>query len=62
MRRRLGQGNLVEGLIGVEVGANATLDRIAALLDWPALEAVLAEVYSAPEVAPFSWTICRLAG
>ena len=52
MRRRLGPGNLVEGLIGVEVGANATLDRIAALLDWPALEAVLAEVYSAPTGRP----------
>ena len=48
MRRRLGQGNLAEGLIGPNVGSNATLDRIAALLNWQPLEAVLADIYAAP--------------
>lgn len=52
MRGRLGQGNLVEGLIGPKIGANATLERIAGLLDWSALEAVLAEVYAAPTGRP----------
>ena len=52
MRGRLGQGNLVEGLIGASVGVNATLERITALLDWPALEAVLVEVYAAPTGRP----------
>ena len=52
MRRRLGQGNLVEGLIGPEVGKNKTLDRIAELLDWAALEAVLADIYAAPGGRP----------
>lgn len=52
MRRRVGQGNLVEGLIPARIGANPTLERIAALLDWPALEAVLAEIYAAPTGRP----------
>ena len=52
MRRRLGQGNLAEGLIGPNVGSNATLDRIAALLNWQPLEAVLADIYAAPTGRP----------
>ena len=44
MRRRVGQGNLVEGLIGPTVGCNVTLDRIAAMLDWSALKVVLADL------------------
>ena len=35
-----------------KIGANATLERIAGLLDWSALEAVLAEVYAAPTGRP----------
>lgn len=52
MRRRVGQGNLVEGLIGPTVGRNVTLDRIATMLDWPALEALLADLYASPTGRP----------
>ena len=52
MQRRMGQGNLVEGLTGTTVGRNATLDRIAAMIDWPALEAVLDGVYASPTGRP----------
>ena len=41
MQRRIGQGNLAEGLIAPTIERNVTLDRIAAMLDWPALEARL---------------------
>ena len=41
MQRRMGQGNLAEGLIAPTIERNVTLDRITAMLDWPALEARL---------------------
>ena len=47
-----GKATLVDGLIGASVGVNATLERITALLDWPALAAVLVEVYAAPTGRP----------
>ena len=45
MKRRIGQDNPAADLTGPMVERNVTLDQIAALLGWPALEAVLDGVY-----------------
>ena len=52
MQLRMGQGNLAEGLIAPTVERNVTLDRIAVMLDWPALEALLDGVYASPTGRP----------
>lgn len=45
-QRRLGQGSLVDGLLPPGVGMNRRLERIAALIDWAALERMLAPLRS----------------
>jgi IS5 family transposase len=47
-----GQLSLADGLAAPELGSNPRLERIAALLDWPALEAELTEIYAAPTGRP----------
>lgn len=49
MRRVVGQLSLADGLVS---GRNGSLDRIAALVDWGALEAVLGHVHAAPVGRP----------
>ena len=44
MRRAFGQLSLADGLVAARSGA---LDRIAALVDWAALEALLGDVHAA---------------
>lgn len=54
MARRvtLGQGHLADALLPKGLGSNPRLDRIAELLDWPALEAVLSGLRSGERGAP----------
>ena len=53
MQRRIGQDNPAEDLTGPMVERTVTLDRIAVLLGWPALEAVLDGVHvSLPPAGP----------
>lgn len=51
-RAESAQPSLVDGLLAPGLGANARLERIAALLDGRALEAELAGVYAAPSGRP----------
>jgi len=50
MRRELGQGSFAEAL--VRGGGNARLERIAGLIDWGRLEALLSGVYSSATGRP----------
>lgn len=53
MRREAsGQMSLADGLLAPGVGANPRLERIDGLIDWPAVEAVLAPIYAAPTGRP----------
>ena len=54
MARRvtLGQGDLGEALLAPGLGSNPRLERIAGLLDWPAIEAVLSDLRSGARGAP----------
>lgn len=53
MRREPGgQLSLADGLVAPGLGLNPRLERIAARLDWPALESELASVYAAPTGRP----------
>jgi transposase, IS5 family len=49
MRRGFGQHSLADGLVSTRSGA---LDRIAGLVDWTALEALLGDVHAAPVGRP----------
>lgn len=51
MRRELGQLSLADGLVE-GAGRNRQLERIAALVDWPAFERLLGQVYAAPVGRP----------
>jgi IS5 family transposase len=51
MRRELGQLSLADGLVE-GAGANRQLAKIAALVDWPAFERLLVDVYAAPVGRP----------
>lgn len=51
-RAKTAQLSLVDGLLAPGLGANARLERIETLLDWPALEAELGAVYAAPTGRP----------
>ena len=50
--RELGQLDLADGLIGRKLGANETLERISALLDWPSIERLLAVLHAKVRGAP----------
>jgi transposase, IS5 family len=52
MRRELGQLSLADGLVEGGAGRNRQLEQIAALVDWPAFERLLGEVYAAPVGRP----------
>lgn len=53
MRRGRGsQLSLADGLVAPGLGSNPRLERIEALLDWPALESELVGVYAAPTGRP----------
>jgi transposase, IS5 family len=52
MRRELGQLSLADGLVEGGAGRNRQLERIAALVEWPAFERLLGEVYAAPVGRP----------
>jgi IS5 family transposase len=52
MRRELGQLGLADGLVGGGAGRNRQLERIAALVDWPAFERLLGDIYAAPVGRP----------
>jgi transposase, IS5 family len=52
MRRELGQLSLADGLVEGGAGRNRQLERIAALVEWPAFERQLGEVYAAPVGRP----------
>jgi hypothetical protein len=41
-QRRIGQGSLAEALLPAGVGSNRQLERIAGLIDWAAMERLLA--------------------
>jgi len=49
MRRSFGQLSLADGLVS---GRPGSLDRISSLVDWPALEALMEQVHSAPAGRP----------
>ena len=51
MRRELGQLSLADGLVE-GAGANRQLAKIAALVDWPAFERLLGDIYAAPVGRP----------
>jgi IS5 family transposase len=52
MRRQLGQLGLADGLVEGGAGRNRQLERIAALVDWPAFERLLGDIYAAPVGRP----------
>ena len=52
MRRELGQLSLAGGLVAGGAGRNRQLERIAALVEWPAFERLLGAVYAAPVGRP----------
>lgn len=54
MHRSSGQGDLGRAWLSPALGRNARLDRIGEVFDWRALEALVAEVYSARTGRP-SW-------
>jgi transposase, IS5 family len=51
MRRELGQLSLADGLVE-GAGRNRQLAKIAALVDWPAFERLLGDIYAAPVGRP----------
>jgi transposase, IS5 family len=52
MRRELGQLSLADGLVEGGAGRNRQLEKIAALVDWPAFERLLGGIYAAPVGRP----------
>jgi IS5 family transposase len=52
MRRELGQLCLADGLVEGGAGRNRQLEKIAALVEWPAFEQVLGQIYAAPVGRP----------
>lgn len=52
--RVLGQGSLADALLAPKAGANARLERIAALLDWSGFAALLSDLHAEPTGRP-SW-------
>jgi IS5 family transposase len=52
VRRELGQLSLADGLVEGGAGRNRQLERIAALVDWPAFERLLGRIYAAPVGRP----------
>ncbi|MEN3748775.1 IS5 family transposase [Sphingomonas sp. HF-S3] len=54
MHRSSGQGDLGRAWLSPQLGRNARLERIRAAFDWGAIEALVAEVYSARTGRP-SW-------
>jgi IS5 family transposase len=52
MRRELGQLSLADGLVEGSAGRNRQLEKIAALVDWAALERLLGAIYAAPVGRP----------
>jgi transposase, IS5 family len=52
MRRELGQLSLADGVVDGGAGRNRQLERIAALVEWPAFERLLGGVYAAPVGRP----------
>jgi transposase, IS5 family len=50
--RELGQLSLADGLVGGGAGHNRQLERIAALVEWPAFEQLLGDIYAAPVGRP----------
>lgn len=50
--RRLGQMSLADAVVAQRAGQNERLDRIAGLLDWPRLAALLAPIHAAAEGRP----------
>src|SRR5918994_6955087 len=52
MRRELGRLSLADGLVDGGAGRNRQLERIAALVDWAAVERLLGDVYAAPVGRP----------
>jgi IS5 family transposase len=52
MRRELGQLSLADGLVE-GAARNRQLEKIAALVDWPAFERLLGAVYAAPVGRPY---------
>jgi IS5 family transposase len=52
MRRELGQLSLADGLVGGGAGRNRQLERIAALVEWPAFARLLGAIYAAPVGRP----------
>jgi IS5 family transposase len=53
-RAETARPSLVDRLLAPGLGANARLERIEGLLDWPALEAELGGIYAAPTGRPSS--------
>ena len=49
MRRDLGQMSLADGLVNQRAGRNGWLDRIDAIVDWPAVVKVLDGIYASDE-------------
>ena len=52
MHRKLGQPSGVEALLPENLGQNRRLERIAALVDWPRLGQLVAEIHAAPVGRP----------
>ena len=52
MRRDLRQMSLADGLVNQRAGRNEWLDKIAKIIDWPAVASVLSGVYGSDEGRP----------
>ena len=51
MHRETGGETFIEALVPDRLGRNERLERIAALVDWEPLAALVAEIYAAPRGA-----------
>ena len=52
MHRSMGDATLMDALLPAQVGRNARLEQVDAVLDWDRLATVVADLYAAPEGRP----------
>ena len=52
MHRPMGDASLLDALLPAQIGRNARLEQVDAVLDWDRLATVVADVYAAPEGRP----------
>jgi hypothetical protein len=60
--RRIGQLSFADNLVAEVMAATTTLDRIASLVDWTPIAALLSEMRGGTMGAPVAWTVRSGAG